>query len=150
MATIIDVANWFLSKESMTHKKLQKLCYYYIAWGHALFNREMAEGAFFEAWVHGPISPLLYAQFRDFGWNLIPQRECVLEVFTEEQLYLLESVYLTYGPLSANELGALSHSELPWKKARGFCPPNIRSQQQISPEDMRDYYRSIYEQSQGE
>ena len=25
---IFDVANWFLSKEEMTHKKLQKLCYY--------------------------------------------------------------------------------------------------------------------------
>ena len=24
--SIFDVANWFLSKESMTHKKLQKLC----------------------------------------------------------------------------------------------------------------------------
>ena len=27
-ANIQDVAYWFLLKQSMTHKKLQKLCYY--------------------------------------------------------------------------------------------------------------------------
>ena len=37
MATIFDVADWFLSKEAMTPKKLQKLCYYYKAWGLALY-----------------------------------------------------------------------------------------------------------------
>ncbi len=36
MNNIFDVADWFLSKEAMPHKKLQKLCYYYKAWGLAL------------------------------------------------------------------------------------------------------------------
>ena len=30
--TILDVAAWFLLKEDMTHKKIQKLCYYAEAW----------------------------------------------------------------------------------------------------------------------
>lgn len=32
MRTVFDVAEWFLSKESMTNKNLQKLCYCAQAW----------------------------------------------------------------------------------------------------------------------
>nr|DAX92906.1 MAG TPA: hypothetical protein [Caudoviricetes sp.] len=31
--SVFDIANWFLTKEAMTPKKLQKLVYYYFAWG---------------------------------------------------------------------------------------------------------------------
>ena len=41
MATVFDVSDWFLSKESMTPKKLQKLCYYYKAWGLALYDEDL-------------------------------------------------------------------------------------------------------------
>ena len=30
--SVFEIANWFLLKESMSHKKLQKLCYYAQAW----------------------------------------------------------------------------------------------------------------------
>jgi uncharacterized phage-associated protein len=58
MNTIQQIAQWFLCKESMTHKKLQKLCYYAQAWNLALHNSELFEDRF-EAWVHGPVSPVL-------------------------------------------------------------------------------------------
>ena len=35
---IFDIANWFLSKESMPQKKLQKLCYYAKAWSLVLLK----------------------------------------------------------------------------------------------------------------
>ena len=34
--SVFDIANWFLLKEEMTQKKLQKLCYYAQAWCYAL------------------------------------------------------------------------------------------------------------------
>ena len=34
-----DVAEFFLTKQSMTNKKIQKLCYYAQAWFYALYNR---------------------------------------------------------------------------------------------------------------
>ena len=43
--TVFDVAQWFLAKESMTHKKLQKLIYYYYAWGQALLKRDVIDDA---------------------------------------------------------------------------------------------------------
>lgn len=36
--TVFDIANYFSSKEDMTHKKLQKLVYYAYAWYIALNN----------------------------------------------------------------------------------------------------------------
>lgn len=44
--SILDIANWFLSKEPMTHKKLQKLCYYAQAWGLALYNIRIMDTKF--------------------------------------------------------------------------------------------------------
>ena len=41
--TIFDVANYFRSKEEMTHKKLQKLVYYAYAWYIALYNENKDE-----------------------------------------------------------------------------------------------------------
>ena len=36
--SVFDIANWFLTKGQMTHKKLQKLCYYAKAWYLALYD----------------------------------------------------------------------------------------------------------------
>ena len=57
---ITQLADWFLSKESMTPKKLQKLCYYAVAWGYALLNRRIFNDDEFHAQIHGPVSPTLY------------------------------------------------------------------------------------------
>lgn len=54
---IKEIANWFLSKASMPHKKLQKLCYYSEAWHQALYNSALIKDHYFEAWIHGPVSP---------------------------------------------------------------------------------------------
>ncbi|WP_374049741.1 type II toxin-antitoxin system antitoxin SocA domain-containing protein [Paenibacillus larvae] len=27
----------------------------------------------FEAWVHGPVNPQLYTEYREYGWQEIPQ-----------------------------------------------------------------------------
>ena len=71
MATysIFDVANWFLGKEPMNHVKLQKLCYYAVAWGYALFNRPICAESEFQAWINGPVSPTLYEKYKKTGWK---------------------------------------------------------------------------------
>ncbi|MFP5528706.1 Panacea domain-containing protein, partial [Peptococcus simiae] len=55
MKSVIDVANWFLSKDSMTHKKIQKLCYYAQAWYCALYDGTPLFKEEIQAWVHGPV-----------------------------------------------------------------------------------------------
>ncbi|MDR2898226.1 MAG: DUF4065 domain-containing protein [Spirochaetaceae bacterium] len=144
MVTIFDVSNFFLSKESMSHMKLQKLCYYSQAWSYALRERAMVTDTEFEAWIHGPVSPELYQEYQKYGFADIPQYKGDLYTFTAEELENLESTWETYGDSTGNSLSVLSHGELPWIKARGNYPANAQCSNKIDPKDMIEYYRSIY------
>ena len=141
---ILDIAQWFLSKESMTPKKLQKLSYYAEAWSNALFERNLISDDSFEAWVHGPVSPKLYNEYKVYKWQEIPEKEDNSSVFKDEDLDLLESVWVTYGHNSANDLEALTHTESPWINARIGLNEDESSNNIISTEDMKDYYSRIY------
>ena len=135
---IQDVANAFLSKSTMTHKKLQKLCYYAQCYYAYYNNKEKLADTRFEAWVHGPVSPDLYQIYRDFGFNEIEKYdgECVLD---ENAMDLVSSVFDAYGDFTANQLEALTHSEKPWQNARkglSSCDPSYN---EISIEDMYSF-----------
>lgn len=150
MASIYDVADWFLSKEPMSHKKVQKLCYYFKAWGLALYDGDFLPDYEFQAWVHGPVNMELYQKYKSYGWNDIPQEDDNSEKFTEREKSVLESVWDTYGDLSANALEALTHKEEPWGKARGDCEEFQNCEVPISNEEMKRYYRALYERNQGD
>lgn len=150
MPTIFDVSECFLSKEAMTPKKLQKLCYYYKAWGLALYDEDLLPDAKFEAWVHGPVNPALYAVYRGYLWKEIPQCPDNSNVFSKKELDLLESVWYTYGDLTANAIEVLTHTEEPWRKTRGNLDEFASCNKEIQNEDMKAYYRRVYEEHQGE
>lgn len=141
---ITDIAEWFLHKEAMTQKKLQKLCYYAIAWGWALMGREIATDAEFQAWIHGPVSPVLYAEYKNHGWNNIPQAQGAPS-FLSDVKELLGSVWDTYGDKDGNELEAISHREKPWIEARGGIDEFELSTATIKTETMKEFYLSIYQ-----
>jgi len=141
--SIFDIADWFLLKGNMTHKKLQKLCYYAQAWCFALKEYRLANTDF-QAWVHGPVSPALYERFKGFGYETIVINTACKPTIDEEDLKLLEDVWETYGDKTGNALEALSHREIPWIEARQGFKDTERCAVIITPEAMRRYYRSIY------
>lgn len=141
--SIFEIASYFLSKESMTHKKLQKLCYYAEAWCYALLDYKLTTDTHFVAWVHGPVSPTLYAKFRGYGWLDIPKNNSIM-VFDDKVTNLLEDVWFTYGELTGNALEVLSHSEDPWRNSRKGLREDESSNRKINPEIMKSYYKSIY------
>lgn len=147
---ILDVANFFLSQHDskMTHKKLQKLCYYAKAWSMALRDEELFS-EHFEAWVHGPVSPVLYREFKANGWQVIPATNAPTTL-SDEELELLNEVYSTYGYFSGDELESLTHSEAPWIDARGACNPYEPSQEVIDNVVIRDYYLKVFEEAQND
>ena len=147
--TIFDVADWFLSKETMTHKKLQKLCYYAQAWYCALYDGTPLFDEEIQAWVHGPVCPDLWAKYREYKWDKIPQVESCRK-FDEKELDILEAVYDNYIEMSGAELEELTHIEEPWKKTRGGLPPYENCTRVISIIDMRDYYKRKYEEDQND
>lgn len=139
---IQDLANWFLSKEPMTHKKLQKLCYYAVAWGYTLTDKKIVKNDKFEAWVHGPVSKTLYNTYKGNGWNLIPEFKGGV-TFPDNITEILQAVWLTYGMKGGNELEALSHSERPWVEARGGLADSEKTSNNIDISVMKEFYNSI-------
>lgn len=148
-ADIVDVAAWFLLKESMTHKKIQKICYYAEAWSEALLDAPICQNNEFQAWVHGPVNLKLWDKFKEYGWNTIELIDAdqtmdeLKDKFTEAQLELLENVWYTYGELTANDLEIQTHQETPWLEQRVGLNPFAPCSNIISVDTMKAYYRSI-------
>lgn len=143
---IFDLAHAFLCIESMTHKKLQKLCYYAKAWYLALNDTNLIPESF-EAWVHGAVQPSLYQEYKQFGFGYIPQYVNTCSI-PEEFMSFSEDVYRAYGALTGDELEKLNHTEAPWLNARKGLKPWQGSNNIIKEEDMKTYYRSLIENEQ--
>ena len=144
---IYDLANAFLSIEAMTHKKLQKLCYYAKAWYLAINDENLIEEQF-EAWIHGAVQPALYQEYRSHGFQLIPMFSDSIETLPEEFLSFSREVFQAYGDLSGDDLERLNHQEEPWVNARRGLQPWQSSNTVISEEDMKVYYRGLMENGQ--
>lgn len=146
--TILNIANYFLARESMTHKKLQKMCYYAFAWYFALNHGRLFTNNF-QAWVHGPVDPGLYSTFRGFGWQSLPQ-PAEHDIDDPDIISFLELVYESYGEFSGNELEYMTHKEDPWLNARQGLPPYQSSNNPIDEEVMGTYYLKRYEEAQND
>lgn len=146
-----QIAKWFVKKDAMTQKRLQKLCYYAEAWYFTLKNKELFENDL-EAWAHGPVSQELRNSLGPTGLRDIDARTFSRwgDVVDPDDIELLELVWNTYGDLGANALEALTHTELPWVEARTGCKDGERCNNVISLETMRKYYSSIYKGGYGE
>lgn len=151
--TIEYIARWFLKLSAMSHKKLQKLCYYAYAWYIVFANDiEAVESRLnvintlsaskFQAWIHGPVNPLLYQKYKKYGWTDIPQ-EIVPLSFPQQITDLLEQVWGVYGKFSADELEAISHREFPWQNARRNLEPGDPCANAIDDHDILRYYSTL-------
>lgn len=150
MEKVQDIAKWFLCHDAMTHKKVQKLCYYAQAWYCALYDGSPLFNDEIQAWVHGPVIPTLYSVYADYKWNPIPQAKCDDLEFNESVNNILEAVYDTYGDFSGDQLESLTHSEDPWILARKDAKPWEPSINPISCDSMREYYSRKYRLAQND
>lgn len=144
--SIFDVANYILKKSGpMTTMKLEKLCYYAQAWSLAwdeipLFDED------FQAWANGPVCPSLFDTHR--GMFLVKPDYCdqiknSSAVFTDDQKETIDTVLRYYGDKTPQWLSDLTHSELPWKNARGATPAGAQCNTIISKESMQQYYGGL-------
>lgn len=138
---IFSLAKAFLLISPMTHKKLQKLCYYAKAWYLALYDTNIIS-EHFEAWVHGAVQPALYQRYRDYGYSDIPQATDASNV-PEEFIAFAKEVYASYGHLTGDELERLNHQEAPWREARGDCQKWESCSNVISEQSMKSFYRKL-------
>lgn len=142
-----QVVNYFLSCANdsrgvrvITNKKLQKLLYYAQAW-NLVFNEKKLFEEEIEAWIHGPVVPVVYTEFKEFGrLPIVRDVECNEDMFTRAELKTLREVWSVYGKFDGDYLEILSHSEDPWIIARGTAEANESSSAIITPESMKEYY----------
>lgn len=123
--TIQQVANFFLRKEPMDQKKMQKLCYYAYAW--YLFENN-TEGNYrnilfpndIEGWIHGPVSRSLYKTFPYAGLEILHPQSWMGDIPADDlkTVDFLNRVYNVFGGCSGNELERMTHIEAPWQEAR--------------------------------
>lgn len=103
--TINEISDFFLSKEEMTQKKLQKMCYYAYAWYLTLYNKYLFEKGF-QAWVHGTVYPGLYYKYKMYGWrNIRSKKQPVLD---SELVEFLNIIYTTFGGFTGDELESMT------------------------------------------
>jgi uncharacterized phage-associated protein len=148
MITANTVAKYFLAlaqdcQEPITNLKLNKLVYYTQAWHLALSGSPLFEDEI-EAWVHGPVLPVLYDAYKQFRWNPITISDLDLketkQQFTLDQQDLLDDIAEVYFPETAYALEQLTHSEDPWIFAREGLAPHEPSHNVISHDAMKFYY----------
>lgn len=146
MYKIFDIANWFLKKEAMDQKKVQKLCYYAQAWSLALFNTPLINCKF-EAWAHGPVCRELRNELHEYTYYDIPcdaLKSKSNDITSRDDIEFMDRVWKTYKDFSGYQLEVLTHKERPWIVARGDTPELQRCTTEISETEMRDYYSSLY------
>lgn len=139
-STIMMMAKAFLTISEMTHKKLQKLCYYAKAWHLALYGDNIINEQF-QAWVHGAVQPELYQVYKNYGFEKIPKL-LKKDGIPEEFLSFAQEVYDSYGHLSGDELEVINHKEFPWINARKGYEPWEHCENVISEASMIKYYRN--------
>lgn len=137
-----NIANFYLSKSGMTHKKLQKIVYYAVAWNYTInksfFSNTQID---FEAWVHGPVNRELYSEYREYGYNEIEQVELDSRVeFSHEEVRVLEMVWEVYGDKTGNLLETLTHQEDPWINQRVGLGETESSNRKILFKDIKEFY----------
>jgi uncharacterized phage-associated protein len=123
MYTAKQVAEYFLAKvdedegDLISNLKLQKLCYYAQGVGAAVRGDPMFPEEI-RAWLHGPVVPDLYREYRHHGSNAIPAvNNLDLSVFDEGDRMILDDVYSFFGQYTASRLRQMTHEEAPWKDA---------------------------------
>ena len=143
-----EIAKFYLSKDSMTPKKLQKILYFAYSWYLTLMNENKNElniklfDGNFEAWIHGPVYPSIYQEYKNYRADLLPQMHYKLFTLTEEDEEILNDVWDVYGKYTANQLESISHQHDPWKYTRknNNCSSSDWCNEIINDELIFDYY----------
>lgn len=141
--TCKDVAKYFLTLvdddagDLISNLKLQKLVYYAQGFSLALFGKPLF-GETIEAWMHGPVIPVLYREYNACGGDPIPHPEGFnLGLVDTETAELLDEVYEVFGQFSAWKLRNMTHAEPPWKDV--YVPG---ASAEITRESMEEYFKT--------
>ena len=143
MCTANKVARYFLrlqtgdAGDAISNMKLQKLLYYAQGFALAILGNPLFPEDF-EKWTFGPVLPVVYDKYKEFGSDAIPRPEGArLQEYTDDERKLLDEVYFTFGQYSAWALSEMSHATPPWQ--------NAEMGKIITKESMKSYFSTQIE-----
>jgi len=144
VANVHDVAAYVLDRKGpMTAMRLQKLVYYSQAWSLVWNDRPLFPEAIL-AWAGGPVVYELYKSHRgQFTVSSLPKGSP--KNLTDDEKAVIQAVLDSYGLLDGPALSRLTHSERPWREARGTLAPGERGTTEISLESIQAYYQAVDE-----
>ena len=139
-SSTLAIANFFIRKSIKVKRpisqiKLQKLIYFAHGFYLAIKERPLVDEKI-EAWQYGPVVPLVYHKFKNWGnrtiTNVLIEKSDSL-IISEEDIEFLDLVWHKFSDYSAMKLVELSHEKYgPWhnsieksKALVGFVVPNI-------------------------
>jgi uncharacterized phage-associated protein len=96
-----------------------------------------------EAWAHGPVVKSLYPSFASYGNATIPSSDFPFNggLDSDENEHV-KSVWEAYKKFSATSLREMSHTDKPWKDARGTLKPTDRCSVEITPAALKKFFTS--------
>jgi len=151
-----SVANYVLSIRrhfnfETTNLELQKIVYFAHGKYLASYNQKLVEG-YFEAWEHGPVHPMLYREYKDYGADPISHRAKSVDMITGDsrfvpnptdstvRTHIVETVLQLRG-LTASQLREKSHAPGgPWHSVWQSAKVNLASQVIIPDNVIRERY----------
>lgn len=146
MKTASEIARYIVTffqerEDPVANLKLQKLLYYVQGWHLAIYDAP-AFGEDVEAWVHGPVVPIVYQIYRDYRWNPIVREVAPVDL-GKDLKSVIDEVLEVYGPDTGWDLERRTHRETPWLTARGELPPDQASNIVISKEVISRYFKKL-------
>lgn len=145
---VFDIANHLLyitehefcgDVEMLTNLKLQKLLYYQQGYHLAMFGEPLFDERI-EAWLYGPVVPVVYDRYKSFKANGIPSEDYSLKFATKEEEDLFNEVFDVYNAYSSSRLVAMTHSEMPWKSTP------VGNGNEISRDKMTTFFKTLLEE----
>lgn len=144
MATVFSVAKYILDNYgAMSAMKLQKLVFYSQAMSMVWDDVPLFDDDF-EAWAKGPVCRALFnahkGRFMLSDSHFLDEYGADVAELSTDNIETINAVVESLIELTPLQLSNMTHSEAPWKDARGGLPPNVSCDNIISKSAMETYY----------
>lgn len=148
---IQSAAKYIITQTSeITPLALQKLLYFSQGLYLATYNKPIFKDDC-EAWVHGPVYPDIYRQFKSYGFTPIDEKKdyyffsCI--DLNDNEKEILDLVVQTFGIYSGKTLENITHKEEPWINARNGISIIECSNNKISKEAVEKYFSNLFSEN---
>lgn len=140
--------------DPISNLKLQKILYYIQVWYKVHFPGESLFDELPEAWVHGPVYPSVYNEYKSFNGSpitptdgyltdkqILAERKAVFQGSRGQEF--ITGIMEFYGSKTGFMLELMTHNEQPWIRARKGISPIKPSNEKIDLDFAEEYYRSL-------